>query len=83
MSPYISVDTDSDKDGVVDCKDHCPQDIEKIEVGVCGCGVADTDEDSDGTMSCNGTVDKCPTDPQKTEPGFCGCGIVDREVLQP
>ena len=54
--------------------DNCPNDPNKTEPGICGCGVADTDTDADGTPDCN---DNCPTDPNKTEPGICGCGIAD------
>jgi hypothetical protein len=48
---------DSDSDGTDDCNDGCPSDPEKIEPGVCGCGVSDTDSDSDGVADCN---DICP-----------------------
>jgi len=51
--------------------DGCPDDPDKTEPGVCGCGVPDTDSDSDGAADC---VDGCPQDPNKTEEGRCGCG---------
>ena len=54
--------------------DICPQDPNKTEPGVCGCGVPDTDTDGDGTPDCN---DACPEDPAKTAPGVCGCGSSD------
>ena len=54
--------------------DLCPNDPNKTDPGVCGCGVADTDTDSDGTPDCN---DECPNDPDKIEPGVCGCGVVE------
>jgi subtilisin family serine protease len=54
--------------------DNCPSDPNKIEPGVCGCGVPDVDTDSDGTFDCN---DNCPYDPNKTDPGICGCGVLD------
>ena len=53
-----------------DC-DSCPDDPDKSEPGVCGCGIPDTDSDLDGTLDCE---DGCPDDPDKTEPGHCGCG---------
>ena len=56
--------------------DNCPDDSNKTEPGVCGCGVADTDTDSDGTPDCN---DNCPDDFTKTEPGVCGCGTADTD----
>ena len=37
--------------------DNCPDDPDKTEPGICGCGQPDTDGDSDGTPDCN---DNCP-----------------------
>ncbi|TNF38263.1 MAG: DUF5011 domain-containing protein [Deltaproteobacteria bacterium] len=54
--------------------DLCPDDPNKTEPGVCGCGVADTDSDADGALDCE---EACPADPSKTEPGVCGCGVAD------
>ncbi|MEA1946583.1 MAG: CFI-box-CTERM domain-containing protein [Thermodesulfobacteriota bacterium] len=54
--------------------DECPNDPDKTEPGICGCGVPDIDTDSDGTLDCN---DNCPNDPNKIEPGICGCGESD------
>jgi len=54
--------------------DNCPNDPNKTEPGICGCGEPDIDTDSDGTLDCN---DNCPNDPNKTEPGICGCGESD------
>jgi Tol biopolymer transport system component len=54
--------------------DNCPNDPNKTQPGICGCGVADTDTDEDGTADCN---DECENDPNKVEPGICGCGISD------
>ena len=51
-------DTDSDGHGVIDDCEDCPHDSEKVEPGVCGCGVPDEgDEDNDGFLDC---VDECP-----------------------
>ena len=69
---------DSDLDGTPDCADGCPNDSEKIEPGICGCGFPDTDTDSDGTPDC---LDGCPDDPDKTEPGNCGCGTAETTVF--
>jgi hypothetical protein len=66
--------TDSDGDGTPDENDRCPQDPDKIELGICGCGVPDDDSDGDGTLDCE---DGCPVDPDKVEPGICECGIPD------
>ncbi len=60
-----------DSDSKLDC---CPDDPDKTEPGVCGCGVEDSDSDSDGFADC---VDSCPDDPDKSEPGQCGCGTPD------
>jgi choice-of-anchor B domain-containing protein len=54
--------------------DACPDDPQKTEPGMCGCGVADDDADEDGTADCD---DACPDDPDKTAPGTCGCGTPD------
>ncbi|MBU2260275.1 hypothetical protein KKC44_06780, partial [Patescibacteria group bacterium] len=43
---------DSDGDGMDDCLDECPDDPDKIELGVCGCGVADVDNNEDTFMDC-------------------------------
>ena len=65
---------DMDGDGTVDCLDGCPNDPDKTDPGICGCGVADVDTDGDGTPDCN---DNCPNDPDKIDPGACGCGVAD------
>ncbi len=54
--------------------DQCPDDPDKAEPGICGCGTADTDTDGDLTADC---VDGCPEDASKTAPGDCGCGVPD------
>ena len=50
--------TDRDGDGVGDACDGCPTDPEKVEPGICGCGVPDTDSDGDTVLDC---LDNCPT----------------------
>ena len=64
--------TNRDDDGFGDACDGCPTDPEKVEPGICGCGVADVDSDNDGTPDCN---DLCPDDPNEVEPGVCGYGV--------
>lgn len=59
--------------------DNCPNDPNKTEPGICGCGVPDTDTDNDGTPDCN---DLCPNDINKTDPGTCGCGIPEGSCTQ-
>lgn len=57
--------------------DNCPDDPEKTEPGICGCGVSDVDTDGDGALDC---LDGCPDDAEKTEPGSCGCGEADADT---
>lgn len=66
----------ADGDSAGDACDGCPADPNKIAVGVCGCGVADTDTDGDGTADC---IDGCPADPNKIVPGVCGCSTPDTD----
>jgi len=56
--------------------DNCPANSNKLEPGICGCGIADSyiDSDKDTTYDC---VDQCPVDAAKTAPGACGCGVTD------
>jgi len=68
-------DSDRDCDGTIDSIDICPDDSNKIKVGICGCGKADAgDRDNDKTLDC---VDFCPDDSNKIQPGICGCGNPD------
>ena len=53
--------------------DMCPDDTNKTEPGICGCGITEIDSDLDGVLDC---IDRCPTDPLKTEPGLSGCGVM-------
>lgn len=50
---------DKDGDGEPNDTDGCDEDPNKIEPGICGCGVPDTDTDSDGKALCE---DNCPDD---------------------
>lgn len=36
-----NVAADTDNDGTIDCNDGCPNDPDKTEIGLCGCGVAE------------------------------------------
>lgn len=66
---------DDDGDNTPNCLDGCPDDPNKTEPGICGCGFDDSsDGDGDGTIDC---LDGCPDDPNKTTPGICGCNIPD------
>ncbi|MCB9855776.1 MAG: hypothetical protein H6818_08810 [Phycisphaerales bacterium] len=68
-------EADADGDGVPDDCDGCPDDVDKLLPGVCGCGATDDDSDDDGVPDC---FDDCPDDPNKIASGFCGCGTADR-----
>lgn len=39
---------------LITAADNCPNDGNKTDPGVCGCGVEDVDTDSDGVLDCNG-----------------------------
>lgn len=56
----IHVAADTDRDGVSDDNDVCPD------------GVDTQDTDADGTPD---ACDECPEDPDKVMPGVCGCGM--------
>lgn len=51
--------------------DLCPDDPDKDDPGICGCGVPDFDSDGDGVADC---LDECPDDPGAVVAGACGCG---------
>jgi len=74
--------------------DNCPNDPNKTQPGICGCGISDTDSGGDGIPDCNDDCDNlidsdgdgtndcddlCPNDPNKTQPGTCGCNIADKD----
>ena len=63
--------------GAVELGDLCLEDPDKIDPGICGCGIADTDADNDGIVDCN---DECENDPNKVDLGICGCGIADTDA---
>ncbi|MBK9631959.1 MAG: hypothetical protein IPO62_12995 [Saprospiraceae bacterium] len=58
VTPQFIVEfVDSDGDGTMDVCDNCPEDPNKTEPGICGCGTSDVDSDCDGIADCN---DICP-----------------------
>lgn len=67
---------DRDGDDTPDIVDLCPDDVGKIEPGVCGCDIPDSDVDGDGALGCE---EACPSDPFKLEPGVCGCNMPDED----
>ena len=69
----LSCRDDVDGDGFYGCGDLCPRDPQKLEPGVCGCGVADTDEDGDAVPDC---IDLCPGTPEGAPVDEDGCPLV-------
>jgi hypothetical protein len=58
QGPCACSSADADGDGTLDCVDGCPDDPNKIEAGICGCGVDDNaDSDGDTVPDC---IDQCP-----------------------
>ena len=75
--PDEETETKPDKDNEKpdsDVVDLCPDDFNKTEPGVCGCGVPDVDSDGDGLMNC---VDLCPNIPGDSQLDSDGDGIGD------
>lgn len=71
---------DEDLDGQGDACDGCPMDANKVEPGVCGCGMADDDEDGNGTADCLDDPNGPPMDPPDVPPpqtvtGCCAPGV--------
>ncbi len=52
VRPPDSCSVDSDGDGSPDCLDECPNDANKTEAGVCGCGEPDADTNGNGIIDC-------------------------------
>ena len=48
--------------------DYCPEDVNKIDPGVCGCGIPDADSDEDSVLDCQ---DNCPFIPGTAENDGC------------
>lgn len=67
--PAPGPNADGDPKG--DLEDLCILDPDKIEPGICGCGVSDfADRDGDEIPTC---IDPCPDDPNNSDVGPCGC----------
>lgn len=51
---------DSDNDGTLDCEDNCPNDANKTEPGICGCGVEESScVDCLGEVNGSAYLDNC------------------------
>ena len=78
----LSICTDTDQDGIIDCLDVCElspyygeirKADSKFEVKVYS-----DDEVNSKYLTCTGEeLDRCPNDDSKTVPGLCGCGVSD------
>lgn len=71
---------DPDADGTIGDCDGCPDDPQKIEPGICGCGEADVDSDDDGIHDCD---DACPNDPLNDTDGDGVCDGIDNCPSEP
>lgn len=57
--PNKSILATSKPEGYVsNAGDNCPDDPNKTEPGICGCGVSDVDADQDGSYECQGDCDE-------------------------
>jgi predicted outer membrane repeat protein len=65
---------DGDQDGVGDECDGCADDPNKVESGICGCGVAESDSDDDGTLDCD---DNCLNDSNEDQSDNDGDAVGD------
>lgn len=70
------VEDKDDESSDIDPSDKCPDDPDKTEPGICGCGVSDVDTDGDGTVDCN---DDCPNEKRKVAEGVCGCDLPEND----
>jgi hypothetical protein len=57
-----------------ECGDGCPNDPDKTDPGICGCGTPDDDSDGDGVADCN---DPCPQDNPDDTDGDGACDSDD------
>ena len=71
-------ESDSDRDGVYDSSDHCPNSILGAQVDSTGC-VLNIDKDRDGVLNAS---DACPMTPANTIVDETGCPVVAKISLE-
>ncbi len=77
---WADVDCDHHYDYVCEVgQDLCPDDWDKWEPGICGCGIPDDDSDSDGLEDC---FDYCPFDASRSDAseGHCDFTFVGSDI---
>lgn len=70
---FLTTDNDSDRDGVPDSLDKCPDTPVGVEVDESGCPVVHVDSDGDGAFD---DVDECPDTPVGAIVDVRGCWVV-------
>lgn len=72
LCPGVIDNIDADGDGTMNCLEECPLDANKLEPGICGCGLPDEDTDGDGTIDCDfcTVADATPVGPHRPVPDF-------------
>jgi OOP family OmpA-OmpF porin len=70
---FLTTDNDSDRDGVPDSLDKCPDTPVGVEVDESGCPVVHVDSDGDGAFD---DVDECPDTPVGAIVDDRGCWVV-------
>lgn len=70
---FLTTDNDSDRDGVPDSLDKCPDTLVGVEVDESGCPVVHVDSDGDGAFD---DIDECPDTPVGAIVDDRGCWVV-------
>jgi len=60
-------------------KDQCKNDMSKMDLKICRCGMLDLDMDGHGTPNSN---NHCKDDKDNIVPGICGCRMSDADADQ-
>jgi hypothetical protein len=78
--PGVIDGLDADGDGTANCLEECPLDPDKLEPGVCGCGLPDEDTDGDDLPDCQlCTISETELiEPRREVPDFVCTNLNDR-----